>query len=39
MLDVRKAGEGEHWKKKTIDRVWERLSDEAVTKMRAEFHP
>ena len=29
--DVRKAGEEEDWKKKTIDRGgWKRLSDEAV---------
>ena len=34
--DVRKAGEEEDWKKKTIDRGgWRRLSDEAVKKLRA----
>ena len=34
--DVRKAGEGEDWKKKTIDRGgWKILSDEALEKLRA----
>ena len=38
--DVRKAGEGEDWKKKTRDRGgWQRLSDEAVKKLRAAPHP
>ena len=33
---VRKAGEGEDWKKKTRDRGgWEILSDEALEKLRA----
>ena len=34
--DVRKAGEGEDWKKKTRDRgEWKILSDEALEKLRA----
>ena len=34
--DVKKAGEGEDWKKKTRDRVgWKILSDEALEKLRA----
>ena len=34
--DVRKAGQGEDWKKKTRDRgVWKILSDEALEKLRA----
>ena len=34
--DVRKAGEGEDWKKKTRDRGgWKILSDEALEKLRA----
>ena len=36
---VRKTGEEEDWKKKTIDRGgWKRLSDEAVKKLRAAPH-
>ena len=36
--DVRKAGEEEDWKKKTVDRgVWKRLSDEAVKKFKPVF--
>ena len=38
--DVRKAGEEEHWKKKTKDRGgWKRLSDEAVKKLRQHLTP
>ena len=38
--DVRKAGEKEDWKKRTIDRGgWKRLSDEAVKKLRTAPHP
>ena len=38
--DVRKAGEEEDWKKKTIyRREWKRLSGEAVKKLRAAPHP
>ena len=37
--DVKKAGEEEDGKKKTIDRGgWKRLSDEAVKKLRAAPH-
>ena len=37
MRDVKKAGEGEDWKKKTGDRGGgKRISDEAVKKLRAE---
>ena len=36
--DVRKAGEGEDWKKKTRDRGgWKILPDEALEKLRAEL--
>ena len=35
---MKKAGEEEDWKKKTIHRVeWKRLSDEALKKLRAAF--
>ena len=38
--DARKAGEEEDWKKKTRDRgEWNRLSDEAVKKLRTAPHP
>ena len=39
--DVRKAGEEEVWKKKTIDNRggWKRLSDEAAKALRAVPHP
>ena len=37
--DVRKAGEEEDWKKKTIDRGgWKIISDEAVKKLRTKPH-
>ena len=39
-IDVRNAGEEEDWKKKTRDRGgWKRLSNGAVTKLRAAPHP
>ena len=39
-VDVRKAGEEEDWKKKTGYRgVWNRLSDEAVRKLRLHLTP
>ena len=38
--DVKKAGEEDYFKKKTIDRGgWKRLSDEAVKKLRTATHP
>ncbi len=38
--DARKAGEEEDWKKKTRDRGgWQRLSDEAVKKLRTAPYP
>ena len=38
--DVKKAGEEGDWKKKTRDRGgWQRLSDEALKKLRAAPHP
>ena len=33
--DARKAGEEEDWRKKKRDRVWKRLSDEAVEQLGA----